>query len=132
MIRRYNIRMRILTYTLGILALHYTDFGSANVFFSRVLPLVDFAFVVFLLYDFMFFMYRFQDDSLLEPMQPDTAQEPSLFESLFGHWLERYDRDGVITGSWDAVRSLLEWILMMAGMVQAALLLVRALLLTGF
>ena len=124
--------MRILIYTLGILALHYTDFSSSSVFLSRVLPLVDFAFVVFLIYDFMFFMYRVQDDSLLGPLTPGQEQEPGLFESLFGHWLERYDRDGVITSSWDAVRVLLEWLLMMAGMVQAGLLFVRAILQTGF
>lgn len=42
-------------YVLGTLALHFTDFTHPDPLFSRVLPLVDAVFVIFLMWQLLFF-----------------------------------------------------------------------------
>ncbi|MEH6357505.1 MAG: hypothetical protein V7745_00845 [Pseudomonadales bacterium] len=47
---------KTLTYLLGTLSLHFTDFGHASSFYSLFLPFVDVLFLIFLCWQLMFFM----------------------------------------------------------------------------
>ena len=51
-------------YVLGTMALHYTDFSHPGAFFSMVLPLLDAAFIIFLMWQMLFFfsLHGFSDD----------------------------------------------------------------------
>lgn len=64
--------LKSLTYLLGTLALHFTDFSHPSGFFSVFLPLIDVLFLIFLCWQLLFFMtlnssfsdgdhYHFQD-----------------------------------------------------------------------
>ncbi len=51
-------------YVIGTLALHYTDFSHPDAFFSMMLPLLDAAFIIFLMWQMLFFfsLHGFSDD----------------------------------------------------------------------
>ena len=51
-------------YVIGTLALHYTDFSHPDALFSMVLPLLDAAFIIFLMWQLLFFfsLHGFSDD----------------------------------------------------------------------
>ena len=55
--------LKTCVYVIGTLALHYTDFSHPDALFSRVLPLVDAAFIIFLLWQLLFFfsLHSFSD-----------------------------------------------------------------------
>ena len=47
--------LRTLVYVAGTLALHFPDFNHSNALYSMVLPLVDAAFIIFLLWQLIFY-----------------------------------------------------------------------------
>ena len=48
--------LKSLTYLLGALALHFTDFSHPNGFYSTFLPFVNVLFLIFLCWQLLFFM----------------------------------------------------------------------------
>lgn len=48
--------LKTLTYLLGALALHFTDFAHPNGFYSTFLPIIDVLFLIFLCWQLLFFM----------------------------------------------------------------------------
>lgn len=121
--------MRLILYPLGILALYHTDFSSPQPFFSVFLPLVDFVFVTMLLFDLFLFIYRLEDNGLLDGLE---AERPDLWQAIYCHWLERYDEHGLIGGGWRALGAGLELALLLVGLVQAFVLILRAIMETGW
>ena len=47
---------KTLSYLLGSLSLHFTDFSHASSFYNLVLPIVDVIFLIFLCWQLIFFM----------------------------------------------------------------------------
>lgn len=86
--------LKTLTYFLGALSLHFTDFGHSSSFYNLFLPIIDALFLIFLCWQLLFFMalnnsfsdgdhYHLQDFIVDIYDLRDDIQEQGLPSALF-------------------------------------------------
>ena len=94
--------LKTLTYLLGTLSLHFTDFAHASDFYSVFLPLIDVLFLIFICWQLLFFMalnssfsdgdhYHLQDLIIdIYDLRYDI-QDHGLFSALFSLALNLFE-----------------------------------------
>lgn len=111
--------LRLLLLTLCVQSLRFADISSSNLFFSGILPFINFCFLVYILMSPLLFLYS----KGLMAQYGRTADEEKfafLFRAFFNDIMHKYDDTFAFMGSFAHLCRLLAFIVELALVVYTA------------
>lgn len=120
--------MRLIVLLAGLYCLHNTDFASANWWYSKAFPVIDFFFIQYLVIDLVLFIFLLQHGESLRARQ---HAEDNLWHWLYESVAKYIDKDGSFAGIWYWAGVSIEVVLMLLSFVYAGGLMIDALMYTG-